>query len=118
MVNFRQKPKAAHLRLTNSRQLVSQPGWHACRPQTFTFWQLNQPKLTARTLERTLMIAAARSARSEEMATAGTIILEIKITAEIVLAEDGKYYVDATSTRSDDTVREWTGAIRQRAQSA
>ena len=42
------------------------------------------------------------------MATAGTIILEIKITVDIVLAEDGKYYVDATSTRSDDIVREWT----------
>ena len=42
------------------------------------------------------------------MATAGTIVLEIKITMDIVLAEDGKYYVDAITSRSGDAVQEWT----------
>jgi len=42
------------------------------------------------------------------MATAGTIVLEIKITADIVFAEDGKYYVDASTTNSGEIVSEWT----------
>jgi hypothetical protein len=42
------------------------------------------------------------------MATAGTIILEIKITADIVFAEDGKYYVDASTTNAGEIVNEWT----------
>ena len=42
------------------------------------------------------------------MATAGTIILEIKIAADIVLAEDGKYYVDASTANSGEIVSEWT----------
>ena len=42
------------------------------------------------------------------MATAGTILFELKIAVEIVLAEDGKYYVDATSTKTGEIVREWT----------
>ena len=42
------------------------------------------------------------------MATAGTILFELKIAVEIVLAEDGKYYVDATSTKPGEIVREWT----------
>jgi hypothetical protein len=42
------------------------------------------------------------------MATAGTIVLEIKIGIDIVLAEDGKYYVDAITSRFGDTVQEWT----------
>jgi hypothetical protein len=42
------------------------------------------------------------------MATAGTVILESKIAAEIVLAEDGKYYVDASATNPGENVSKWT----------
>lgn len=42
------------------------------------------------------------------MATAGTIVLEIKIALDIVLAEDGKFYVDAITTKSGNTVQAWT----------
>ena len=41
------------------------------------------------------------------MATAGTIVFEIKIAADIVLAEDGKYYVDASTSKGEE-VRNWT----------
>ena len=41
------------------------------------------------------------------MATAGTIVFEIKIAVDVVLAEVGKYYVDA-ATSTDDIVRQWT----------
>ena len=41
------------------------------------------------------------------MATAGTIMFEMKIAVDIVLAEDGMYYVDA-STSKDDAVHSWT----------
>ena len=41
------------------------------------------------------------------MATAGTIVFEVKIAVDIVLAEDGKYYVDA-STAKGDVVHDWT----------
>ena len=41
------------------------------------------------------------------MATAGTIVLEIKIAIDIVLAEDGRYYVD-TRTSSGEVVNDWT----------
>jgi hypothetical protein len=42
------------------------------------------------------------------MATAGAIVLEIKIAIDIVLAEDGKYYVDVITSGSGDTAQEWT----------
>jgi hypothetical protein len=42
------------------------------------------------------------------MTTAGTIVLEIKIAIDIVLAEDGKYYVDAVTMKSGDKALEWT----------
>ena len=42
------------------------------------------------------------------MATAGAIAFELKIAIEIVHAENGTYYVDATSEKSGDIVREWT----------
>jgi hypothetical protein len=42
------------------------------------------------------------------MATAGTIVLEIKIAIDIVLAEDGKFYVDVVTMKSGDTAQEWT----------
>jgi hypothetical protein len=41
------------------------------------------------------------------MATAGTIVFEIKIAVDIVLAEDGMYYVDS-STAKGDVVHSWT----------
>ena len=41
------------------------------------------------------------------MATAGTIVFEIKITVDIVLAEDGMFYVDS-STVKGDAVHSWT----------
>jgi len=41
------------------------------------------------------------------MATAGTIMFELKIAVEVVQAEDGKFYVDATRTESG-VVHEWT----------
>jgi hypothetical protein len=44
----------------------------------------------------------------DRMATAGTIVLEIKIAIDIVLAEDGKYYVDAVTMKSGETALEWT----------
>jgi len=42
------------------------------------------------------------------MSTAGAIVFELKIAIEIVHAEDGKYYVDATSEKSGDIIRECT----------
>ncbi len=41
------------------------------------------------------------------MATAGTIVFEIKIAVDIVLAEDGKYYIDASTTKGD-VMHSWT----------
>ena len=41
------------------------------------------------------------------MATAGTIMFELKIAVEVVQAEDGEFYVDATTTKSG-VVHEWT----------
>jgi hypothetical protein len=41
------------------------------------------------------------------MATAGTIVFEIKIAVDIVLAEDGLYYVDS-STMKGDAAHNWT----------
>ena len=41
------------------------------------------------------------------MATAGTIVLEIKIAVDIVLAEDGLYYVNS-STMKGDAMHSWT----------
>ena len=41
------------------------------------------------------------------MATAGTIMFELKIAVEVVHAEDGKFYVDATTTESGIT-HQWT----------
>jgi hypothetical protein len=45
--------------------------------------------------------------RETGMATAGTIVFEIKIAVDIVLAEDGMYYVDASTTKGD-VVHSWT----------
>ena len=45
--------------------------------------------------------------RETNMATAGTIVFEIKIAVDIVLAEDGMYYVDASTTKGD-AVHSWT----------
>ena len=42
------------------------------------------------------------------MATAGTVVLEAKIAVDIVLAEDGKYYVDSATTMDGVIVRGWT----------
>lgn len=41
------------------------------------------------------------------MATAGTIVFEIKIAVDIVLAEDDKYYIDASTTKGD-VMHSWT----------
>jgi hypothetical protein len=41
------------------------------------------------------------------MATAGAIVCEIKIAVDIVLAEDGKYYIDASTTKGD-VMHSWT----------
>ena len=35
------------------------------------------------------------------MATAGRIVFEGKIAIDIILAEDGKYYVDSTTTMDE-----------------
>jgi len=43
-----------------------------------------------------------------QVATAGTIVLESKIATDIVLTEDGKYYVDAITSKCGDTIQEWT----------
>lgn len=40
------------------------------------------------------------------MGTRGTIVFDIKIAVDIVQAKDGKYYVDAITTKSGSTVRE------------
>ena len=42
------------------------------------------------------------------MATAGTVIFELKLAVDIILAEDGKYYVDTVTTTAGDVVHEWT----------
>jgi hypothetical protein len=42
------------------------------------------------------------------MATAGTVVLEAKIAVDIILAEDGKYYVDSATTMDGVIVRGWT----------
>ena len=42
------------------------------------------------------------------MATAGTIVLEIKMATDIVLGEDGKYYVDTITRNSGEIVSDWT----------
>ena len=42
------------------------------------------------------------------MATAGSVVLEAKIAVDIVFAEDGKYYVDSTTTMDGAIVRAWT----------
>jgi hypothetical protein len=48
------------------------------------------------------------------MATAGTIMLEIQIAIDIVLAEDGKYYVDAITSRSSRSGRKDRSILRPR----
>jgi hypothetical protein len=35
-------------------------------------------------------------------------IFELKLAVDIILAEDGKYYVDAVTTTEGDVVHEWT----------
>lgn len=35
-------------------------------------------------------------------------MFEIKVAADIVRAEDGKYYVDAATTKAGNIVRGWT----------
>jgi hypothetical protein len=47
-------------------------------------------------------------ARRSGMATAGTVIFELKLAVDIILAEDGIYYVDAVTTTEGDVVHEWT----------
>ena len=42
------------------------------------------------------------------MATAGTVIFELKLAIDIILAEDGKYYVDSVTTTDGTVVHEWT----------
>jgi hypothetical protein len=42
------------------------------------------------------------------MATAGTIVFKVETAAEIVLAEGGKYYVDAATAKLVDTTSYWT----------
>jgi hypothetical protein len=42
------------------------------------------------------------------MATAGRIVFEGKLAVDIILAEDGKYYVDATTTMDGEVVSAWT----------
>jgi hypothetical protein len=44
----------------------------------------------------------------DRMATAGTIVFELKIAVEVVQAEDGKFYVDAATTEAGSIVHEWT----------
>jgi hypothetical protein len=41
------------------------------------------------------------------MATAGKIVFEIKIAVDILLAEDGMYCVDESTTKGD-AVHSWT----------
>jgi len=42
----------------------------------------------------------------DRMATAGTIVFELKIAVEVVQAEDGKFYVDAATTEAGSIVHE------------
>ena len=42
------------------------------------------------------------------MATAGTIVFELKMAIEIVHGEDGKYYVDASTSEFGNILHEWT----------
>ena len=45
--------------------------------------------------------------KGDRMATAGTVMFELKIAVEVVQAEDGRFYVDAATTESG-VVHEWT----------
>ena len=42
------------------------------------------------------------------MTTAGTVVFEVKLAADIVLAENGKYYVDIHDVGRRGRAREWT----------
>ena len=44
----------------------------------------------------------------DRMATAGTIVFELKIAVEVIQAEDGKFYVDAATTELGGVTHEWT----------
>lgn len=46
--------------------------------------------------------------RQTSMATAGRIILEAKVAVDIVLADDGKYYVDSTWMVDGVIAHAWT----------
>ena len=77
----------------------------------FTLFQLSQPKLMAHLRNDGIGEVAGNHLHlqtEDRMATAGTIVLEIKIAIDIVLAEDGKYYVDAVTMKSGGTALEWT----------
>jgi hypothetical protein len=52
--------------------------------------------------------AGPDASQEKRMATAGTVIFELKLAVDIILAEDGKYYVDAATTTEGDAVHEWT----------
>jgi len=52
------------------------------------------------------------------MATAGRIVFEGKVAVDIILAEDGKYYVDSTTTMDGEVVSAWTDGLRRRKNSA
>jgi hypothetical protein len=41
------------------------------------------------------------------MATAGTVIFELKLAIDIILADDGEYYVDSVATTEGEVVHEW-----------
>jgi hypothetical protein len=56
---------------------------------------------------RAILGCPERPERETGMATAGTIVFEIKIGVDIVLAEDGRYYVDS-STVMGNAVHSWT----------
>jgi len=56
----------------------------------------------------TLNLRGHMPAKGSGMATAGTVIFELKLAVDIILAEDGKYYVDAVTTTEGDVVHEWT----------
>jgi len=97
--------------LLEPKHFPSGLGVFVIQGQPFSVSQLNQSKSIAHVASDAIDEVAGNHWHLETvdwMATAGTIVLEIKIAIDIVLAEDGKFYVDVVTMKSGDTAQEWT----------
>ena len=62
-------------------------------------------RLSLRDLEIARMPGIRRGTR---LAIAGTIVFDVKIGVDIVLAADGKHYVNVAITKEGEVFREWS----------